>query len=77
MPCDQRVEQEEQLMLSLRQTLQRRQQNRDVMFLLAAHGCCRVLARGRQIRAILRALDFCQPLRAAADRTNCLPKRRT
>jgi hypothetical protein len=44
-PCNQRLEKEEDLMLPFGQTLKRRQQNRNIVFLLPFDDRRRMLAR--------------------------------
>ena len=47
------------------------------MLLPADGGRRRMLARGRKVRAVARALNLDEPLGAAADRTDLVAERRT
>ena len=76
-PCNQRLKEKEKLMLPFGQTLKGRQQHRDIVFLLPFHDGCWMLARRRQIRAVIGALNFCESLRAAAHRADRLMQSRT
>lgn len=76
MPGDQRVEQEEELMLAFREVADRRKQKRQVVLLLPLHRGGRVFAGRRQIRAVGWAIDLGQSFRATTEGADNLPEGR-
>ena len=64
-------------MLPLGETLKRRQEDRDIVVLLPFDDRRWMLARGGQVHAVIRALNFCESLRAAAYRADGLMQSRT
>ena len=71
-----RVKQKEQLMLALGEVADRGEKHRDVPLLLTLHLRRRMLARGRQVRAIVGTIDLDEALRRAAHRADRLAERR-
>jgi hypothetical protein len=61
-------------MLPLGEALQRRHQDVDVVFLLPPDDRRGVLARRREVDAVLRTLNLREALGAAADRADRLPE---
>src|SRR5688572_8477525 len=64
-------------MLALREVTDRGDEERDVPLLLTLHLRRRVLARRRQMRAVVWTVDLDETLRGAADRADGLAECRT
>ena len=76
MPQRDGLKQEEETRLPIGEPRHRRQQQRDVEFVLTLDGRGRVPTRRRQVHAIVGTADLDQALGAAADRANRLVQRR-
>jgi hypothetical protein len=75
-PRNHRVNEEEELMLSLAEMVDRGEQRRDIALLLFLDDSSWMLARRCQMNARLRAVDLDQALGSAADRADARPQRR-
>src|SRR4030095_13514609 len=73
-PSDSGVEQEEQLILPLREMTNPGQQDRDVFLLLPLYDRCRMLARGSERWTGVRTGNLDEPLRSTAHWTDGLMK---
>jgi len=65
-PRNNRVKQEEQLVLPLGEVTDARQQDRRVLLLLAPHHRRWMLARNREVRTVVRTRNLDQTLRSTA-----------
>ena len=74
---EERIDQKEQLRLSLVQVAHEPDEQFHVALLLPEYGCRRMLARCGQIDAVARTLNLDQALGAAAHGTDLFTERRT